>query len=74
VTTNTWKDLMSFINDNPVGVAAKIFAATAITYVVDNIADFGLPTVLVVAIPPALVVLIDYLNSQNPRFGRGSND
>ncbi len=74
MTTNTWKDLMSFINDNPVGVAAKIFAATAITYVVDNIADFGLPTVLVVAIPPALVVLIDYLNSQNPRFGRGSND
>jgi hypothetical protein len=74
VTTNTWKDLMSFINDNPIGVAAKIFAATAITYVVDNIADFGLPTVLVVAIPPALVVLVDYLNKQNPRFGRGSND
>ena len=74
MTTNTWKDLMSFINDNPIGVAAKIFAATAITYVVDNIADFGLPTVLVVAIPPALVVLVDYLNSQNPRFGRVSND
>ena len=73
MTTNTWKDLMSFINDNPVGVAAKIFAATAITYVVDNIADFGLPTVFVVAIPPALVVLIDYLNNENPRFGRGSN-
>lgn len=73
MTTNTWKDLMSFINDNPIGVAAKIFAATAITYVVDNIADFGLPTVLVVAIPPALVVLVDYLNKQNPRFGRGSN-
>ena len=74
MNSNTWKDLMSFINDNPIGVAAKIFAATAITYVVDNIADFGLPTVLVVAIPPALVVLIDYLNKQNPRFGRGSND
>ena len=74
MNNNTWKDLMSFINDNPVGVAAKIFAATAITYVVDNIADFGLPTVLVVAIPPALVVLIDYLNKQNPRFGRGNND
>lgn len=74
MNNNTWKDLMSFINDNPIGVAAKIFAATAITYVVDNIANFGLPTVLVVAIPPALVVLIDYLNKQNPRFGRGSND
>lgn len=67
---NTWKDLKSFINNNPVGVAAKIFAATALTYVIDNIADFGLPPVLVVAIPPAIVVLIDYLNGENPRFGR----
>lgn len=68
--SNSWKDLMSFINDNPIGVAAKIFAATALTYVVDNIAGFGLPAVLVVAVPPAIVVLIDYLNGENPRFGR----
>ena len=68
--SNSWKDLMEFINDNPVGVAAKIFAATALTYVVDNIAGFGLPAVLVVAVPPAIVVLIDYLNGENPRFGR----
>jgi len=70
--SNTWKDLMSFINDNPVGVAGKIFAATALAYVVDNIAGFGLPTVLVVALPPAIVVLIDFLNGENPRFGKGS--
>ena len=68
--SNSFKDLMSFINDNPIGVAAKIFAATALTYVVDNIAGFGLPAVLVVAVPPAIVVLIDYLNGENPRFGR----
>jgi hypothetical protein len=65
---------MSFINDNPVGVAAKIFAATALTYVVDNIAGFGLPAVLVVAVPPALVVLIDYLNGENHRFGRENSE
>ena len=70
--SNSWKDLMSFINDNPVGVAAKIFVATALTYVVDNIAGFGLPPVLVVAVPPALVVLIDFLNGENSRFGRKS--
>ena len=70
--SNSWKDLMSFINDHPVGVAVKVFAATALTYVVDNIAGFGLPIVLVVALPPAIVVLIDYLNSENPRFGKGS--
>ena len=68
--SNTWKDLMTFINDNPVGVAGKIFAATALTYGVDNIAGFGLPPILVVAVPPALVVLIDFLNGENPRFGR----
>jgi hypothetical protein len=65
---------MEFINDNPVGVAAKIFAATALTYVVDNIAGFGLPTVLVVALPPAIVVLIDYLNGENRRFGRENSE
>ena len=69
---NSWKDLMTFINDHPLGVALKVFAATALTYVVDNIAGFGLPTILVVAVPPALVVFIDYLNGENPRFGRGS--
>ena len=69
---NSWKDLMSFINDHPLGVALKIFIATALTYVVDNIADFGLPPILVVAVPPAIVVLIDWLNGENPRFGRGS--
>lgn len=69
---NSWKDLMTFINDHPLGVALKVFAATALTYVVDNIAGFGLPTILVVAVPPALVVLIDYLNGENQRFGRGS--
>jgi len=26
----------------------------------------------VVAVPPAVVVLIDYLNGENPRFGRRS--
>ena len=67
---NSLKDLMSFLNDHPLGVALKIFAATALTWVVDNIAGFGLPPVLVVAIPPAIVVLIDYLNGENPRFGR----
>lgn len=61
---------MSFLNNHPLGVALKIFAATALTWVVDNIAGFGLPPVLVVAIPPAIVVLIDYLNGENPRFGR----
>lgn len=69
---NSWKDLMAFINDHPVGVALKIFIATALAYVVDNIADFGLPPILVVAVPPAIVVLIDWLNGENPRFGRGS--
>lgn len=71
---NSWKDLMAFINDHPLGVALKVFAATALTYVVDNIANFGLPTILVVAVPPAIVVLIDYLNGENPRFGRHSED
>ena len=69
---NSWKDFLAFLNDHPLGVALKVFAATALTYVVDNIAGFGLPTVLVVAVPPALVVLIDYLNGENPRFGRRS--
>ena len=68
--SNSWKDFMSFINDHPLGVALKVFAATALTYVVDNIAGFGLPPILVVAVPPAVVVLIDYLNGENPRFGR----
>ena len=68
--TNSWKDLLSFINDHPVGVAAKVFAATALTYVADNIAGFGLPIVFVVALPPAIVVLVDWFNGQNHRFGR----
>ena len=72
--TNSWKDLMSFINDHPLGVALKVFAATALTYVVDNIANFGLPVVFVVAAPPALVVLVDWLNGQNHRFGREDKD
>jgi hypothetical protein len=67
---NSWKDFMSFINDHPVGVALKVFAATGLTWVVDNVGDFGWPPVLVVAIPPAVVVLIDWLNGQNDRFGR----
>ena len=70
---NSSKDFMAFLNDHPVGVALKIFAATALTWVVDNIAGFGLPPVLVVAIPPAIVVLVDYLNGENPRFGRQSD-
>lgn len=66
---NSWKDFMAFLNDSPVGVALKVFIATGLTYVVDNIADFGLPPILVVAVPPALVVLVDYFNKQNFRFG-----
>jgi hypothetical protein len=61
---------MSFINDHPVGVALKVFAATGLTWLVDNIGDFGWPPILVVAIPPAVVVLVDWLNGQNDRFGR----
>lgn len=67
---NTWKDLMVFINDHPMGVALKVFAATGLTWVIDNVGDFGWPPVLVVAVPPALVVLVDWLNKQNNRFGR----
>ncbi|OUX81723.1 MAG: hypothetical protein CBC03_18185 [Pseudoalteromonas sp. TMED43] len=68
--SNSWKDFMSFINDHPVGVALKVFAATGLTWLVDNIGDFGWPPILVVAIPPAVVVLVDWLNGQNDRFGR----
>ena len=68
--SNSWKDFMSFINDHPVGVALKVFAATGLTWLVDNIGDFGWPPILVVAIPPAVVVLVDWLNGQNNRFGR----
>ena len=68
--SNSWKDLLSFINDHPLGVAAKVFAATALTYVADNVTGFGLPIVFVVALPPAIVVLVDWLNGQNHRFGR----
>ena len=67
---NSWKDFMAFLNDHPLGVALKVFIATALTWVADNIADFGLPTILVVSVPPALVVLIDYFNGENARFGR----
>lgn len=70
---NSWKDFMAFLNDHPVGVALKIFAATALCWVVDNIAGFGLHPVLVVALPPAIVVVVDYLNGENPRFGRQSD-
>lgn len=72
--TNSWKDLLAFINDHPLGVALKVFTATALTYVIDNIANFNLPVVFVVAVPPALVVLVDWLNSQNYRFGRKDED
>ena len=34
--SNSLKDFMSFINDHPLGVALKVFAATALTYVVDR--------------------------------------
>jgi len=68
--SNSWKDFMSFINDHPVGVALKVFAATGLTWLVDNIGDFGWPPILVVAIPPAVVGLVDWLNGQNDRFGR----
>ncbi len=68
--SNSWKDLMSFINDHPMGVALKVFAATGLTWVIDNVGDFGWPPILVVAVPPALVVLVDWLNKQNNRFGR----
>ncbi len=60
--SNSWKDLMSFINDHPMGVALKVFAATGLTWVIDNVGDFGWPPILVVAVPPALVVLVDWLN------------
>jgi hypothetical protein len=69
---NSWKDLMTFINDHPLGVALKVFAATALTWAIDNIADFGLPIWVVVAAPAALTVLVDALNKENPRFGRKS--
>ena len=67
---NSWKDFRSFINDHHGGVALKVFAATGLTWLVDNIGDFGWPPILVVAIPPAVVVLVDWLNGQNDRFGR----
>jgi len=70
---NTWKDLERFISESPVGVALKVFAATSLTWLVDNIGDFGWPPVLVVAIPPAIVVLVDWLNGEDTRFGRNSN-
>lgn len=71
---NTFKDLEKFISESPIGVALKVFAATGLTWLVDNIGDFGWPPVLVVAIPPAIVVLVDWLNGQDKRFGRKSDD
>jgi hypothetical protein len=54
---------------SPIAGALKAASGAVLVWVLDNIASFGLPAVVQVAIVAGLPVLINSINPQDPRYG-----
>lgn len=64
---------LSFLVNNPVGTAFKVFLGSALGYVLTNIGSWDLPTYVIALAPVILTPVINALNPQDTRYGVGAD-
>lgn len=65
--------VLDFFATHPVGVAVKVGLAAMVAWVLASVDTFGLHPIVVVGLIPVLVAVIDWLNPQDARFGKGAS-
>lgn len=61
---------LKFLYKSPLGTMLKVAAGAAVAYLADNITDYNVAPVLQVAIVAAVPYLINWLNPEDPRYGK----
>lgn len=61
-----------WLADSPIATAAKVALAAVLAYVIASPEAFGLPPVVGVAVAAAFPVLINWLNPEDTRYGKGA--
>lgn len=61
-----------WLANSPLATAAKVALAAVLAYVLSAPDAFGLPPVAGVAIAAAFPVIINWLNPEDTRYGKGS--
>jgi len=67
------KNFLAWLANSPFASAVKVAVGAGLSYVLDNVASFDLPPLALVAITAGVPVLINYLNSEDTRYGMGSS-
>jgi len=63
------KNFGIWLADSPLGGMFKAASGAVLVWVLDNLASFDLPVVVIVALGAALPVAINYVNAQDVRYG-----
>lgn len=64
---------LHWLANSPLASAAKIAASASIVWCLDNLTSFDLPAVAQVAILAAGPILVNWINPEDVRYGKGSD-
>lgn len=62
---------LTWLADSPLATAAKVGLAATLAYTLVNPDILNLPPVVAVGVAAAIPVIIDWINPQDVRYGRG---
>lgn len=69
-----WQKFLNLIATSPVGTALKIGFGASAVWLLDNISSFNLSPALSALVIAVLTVVINYLNPQDSRYGKGNTE
>lgn len=64
---------LKFLYSSPLGTIVKVAVGAAIVYIADNITAYNVPAVLQVAIVACVPYIINWLNPEDPRYGKAAD-
>lgn len=64
----------AWLATSPIGGFAKVAAAGMLVYVIDNVASLNIPGVIQVGLIAGLPILINWLNPDDPRYGKFTDE
>lgn len=68
------KPFRLFIATSPIGGFFKVAAAGMLVWIIDNVTSLSLPEIIQVGLVAGLPILINWMNPDDPRYGRSGDE
>lgn len=64
----------AWLATSPIGGFAKVATAGMLVWVIDNVASLNIPEIVQVGLIAGLPILINWMNPDDPRYGKSGDE